>query len=87
MRRYILIDKDRKILLKWLDTDEDQQTLNLLSQIRKNILRISDDVSLILKAIRKMQRIHRWMGRTSPKDELGRAILRARSKLKRVKTR
>ena len=76
------------VLLKWLDTDEeDQQTRNLLSQIRKNILRISDDVSLILKAIRKMQRMHRWRGRASPKDELGRAILRARSKLKRVKTR
>jgi hypothetical protein len=31
--------------------EEDQQTRNLLSQIRKNILRISDNVSLILKTI------------------------------------
>jgi hypothetical protein len=88
MRRYILTDKDREILLKWLDTDEeDQRTRNLLSKIRKNILRISDDISLILKAIRKMQRMHRWRERVSPKDELGRAILRARSKLKRVKAK
>jgi len=88
MRRYILTDRDREKLLKWLDTDEeDQPTRNLLSQIRKNILKISDDIDLILKAIRKMQRIHRWRGRTSPKDELGRAILRAGSKLKRVKIR
>ena len=76
------------VLLKWLDTDEeDQRTRNLLSQIRKNIPRISDGVSLVLKAIRKMQRMHRWRGRASPRDEFGRAILRARSKLKRVKTR
>jgi len=88
MRRYILTDKDREILLKWLDTDEeDQPTRNLLSQIRKNILRISDDIGLILKAIRKMQRMHRWSGRASHKDELGRAILHSISKLKRVKAR
>jgi hypothetical protein len=48
---------------------------------------MSDDVSLILKAIRKMQRMYRWRGRTSPKDELVQAILLARSKLKKVKTR
>jgi len=88
MRRYILTNRDREILLKWLDTDEeDQQTRNLLSQIRKNILRISDDINLILKTIRKMQRMHRWSGRASPKDELGRALLRARSKLNQVKAR
>jgi SHS2 domain-containing protein len=64
MRRYILTDKDREILLKWLNEDvEDQQTRNLLSQIRKNILRISDDISLTLKTIRKMQRMHRRRGR------------------------
>jgi hypothetical protein len=74
--------------LKWLDTgEEDQQTRNLLSQIRKNILRMSDDISLTLKTIRKMQRMHRWRGRASPRDEFGLAFLRARSKLKRVKTR
>jgi hypothetical protein len=44
MCRYILTDKDREKLLKWLDTDEEyQQTLNLLSQLKKNILRISED--------------------------------------------
>ncbi len=34
-----------------LNTDEeDQQTRNLLSQIRENILRMSNDIGLILKA-------------------------------------
>jgi len=76
------------MLFKWQDTDEeDQQTRNLLSQIRKNILRMSDDMSLILKAIRKMQRMNRLRGRASSKDELGRAILRARSELKQAKAR
>jgi len=88
MRRYILTDKDREKLLKWLDTDEeDQQTRNLLSQIRKNILKISDDIDLILKAIQKLQRQHRWWGRASRKDKFGQAYLRTRSKLKRVKAR
>ncbi len=60
MRRYILTDKDREILLKWLDTDEeDQPTRNLLSQIRKNILRISDDIGLMLKAIRTVHTCNR----------------------------
>jgi len=81
-------ERDREMLFKWLDTDEeDQQTRNLLSQISKNILRMSDDIGLILKAIRKMQSMNRWRGRASSKDELGRAILRARSELKRLKAR
>jgi hypothetical protein len=51
IRRYTLTDRDLEVLQKWLDTDEeDQQTRNLFPQIRKNILRISDDVNLILKA-------------------------------------
>jgi len=88
MRRYILTENDREILQKWLNTDyEDQQTRNLLSQIRKNISKIREDISLILLVIRKLRRQHRWQGRASRKDDFGRAILRAGSKLKRVKAR
>ena len=58
MRRYILTERDREILLHWLDTDEeDQQTRNLLSQIRKNILKISDDIGLMLKRSERYARI------------------------------
>jgi len=38
LQRYIFTENDRERLLKWLDEgEEDQQTRNLFSQIRKNI--------------------------------------------------
>ena len=78
MRKYILTENDREILQKGLNTDhEDQQTRNLFSQIRKNITKIRQDITLILLVIKKLQSQHRWQGRASRKDEFGRAILSA----------
>ena len=82
MRGYILTDNDKERLIRWLEQDiEDQQTRNLFTQTRKNILQISEDTHLILRVIHKLQSQHRWRGRASPRDELGRAILRAENKL------
>jgi len=52
MRRYILTKKDRERLLRWLiDDEEDQQTRNLFSEIRKNLPKIREDVSRVLLVI------------------------------------
>ena len=83
MRRYILTENDRQRLLQWLEEDvEDQHTRNIFSQIRKNITPLREDIQLILRVIRKLQKERRWRGRASRGDELGRALLKADSRLK-----
>jgi len=86
MRSYILTTNDRERLLKYLtDGAEDQQTRNLFTQIRRNTRTINDDTQIILLGIRKLIATNRWEQRLSSKDEIERALKRAKTSIKKIK--
>lgn len=81
MRHYILTDDDRKRLLVWLETgEEDQMTSNLFSLIRKCFPRLVDDMRLLLQVRRKLVLERRWRGRIRVPDGFKDSILHKRVK-------
>lgn len=88
MRSYILTDNDRKRLIRWLlEDEEDQQTRNLFTQIRRDLQDINTDVELLLLVVRKLQACGRWDRRLSSRDEFGRVLKRATDMVKSLKSR
>ena len=61
MRHYILTEKDRERLKKWLNKgNENQNVLNIFSDLRRDFPRLRDDILLIIKVIRRLQQKRRW---------------------------
>jgi hypothetical protein len=86
VRRYIFTDRERKLLRGWMETGEESQgTMNVLSWIRQGFPLLAEDMDLLFKAIRTMQRRHVWRGYATRRSEFGSALRRARSSLNRVR--
>ena len=61
MRSYIFTDRERRLLEAWIETGEENgETRKVLSWIRKGFLGLAEDIDLMFRAIRMMQRQHRW---------------------------
>jgi hypothetical protein len=85
MRRRIFTEAERRCLERWLREDvETQLTLTTLSRIRREWPNLAEDLELLFKAIRKMQRLRRWRGRRRL-DEFGSALRCAESALTRAR--
>lgn len=86
MRRFILTDRERRLLERWIeDEEEDQQTRIVLSWVRRNWSTLADDMTLMFETIRVMMRRKRWRGRMTGRSEFGSALRRAESALTRVR--
>ena len=86
MRRYILTDRERRLLRAWLETGEEAEDLpRLFTWIRRSIPRLTEDTDLILSTIRELKRRRRWRGRLTDGDQFGSALRRAESGLTRLR--
>jgi len=86
VRRFILTDRERRLLERWIeDEEEDQQTRIVLSWVRRNWSTLADDMTLMFETIRVMMRRKRWRGRMTGRSEFGSALRRAESALTRVR--
>ena len=87
MRRRIFTEAERGCLETWLeDGVEDQMALTTLSRIRKGWPELAEDLDLMFRAIRRLQRLRRWRGRETGGSEFGLASRRAASGLTRVRS-
>jgi hypothetical protein len=88
MRRYIFTERERRLLEEWMEAGEETgETRKVLSWIRKGFHGLAEDVDLMLRVIRVMQRRRRWRGRITSRNEFGSALRRAESALSRVRRR
>ena len=86
VRRYIFTDRERELLRGWMETrEESQATMNVLSWIRQGFPLLAEDLELLFKVIRTMQRRHVWRAYATRGSELGSALRRARSSLNRIR--
>ena len=57
MRRYIFTERERRLLREWIEEGEEtQETRKVLSWIRRGFPLLAEDMSLMFKTIRTMQR-------------------------------
>jgi hypothetical protein len=83
MRSYFFTEKEREMLVRWLETGEtDQQLMNLFTSIRKNTPVLRADLRLLLVVLRKKSAEKRGKGYHSIKTEFGSTLRRAESLLK-----
>lgn len=86
MRRYIFTDRERRLLERWIETDEENQEIrNILSWIRQGWPGLADDMTILYEAIRTMMRRRRWKRYKTQSSELGSALRRAESELTRAR--
>jgi len=87
VRRFIFTERERGLLERWIEDEEeeDQQTRIVLSWVRRNWLTLADDMTLLFKAVRTMMRRRRWRGRVTRNSEFGAALRRAESALGRAR--
>lgn len=86
MRRRIFTEAERKCLEKWLTEGvEEPITLTTLSRIRKGWPGLAEDMDLMFRAVRRLQRLRRWRGRTTRGSGFGSALQRAESALTRLR--
>ena len=84
MRRFIVTDRDRRLLEAWMAGEEETQDMRkLLSQIRKGWPLLAEDVELLFETIKVMMRRERWRERVTRGGEFGSALRRAESVLTR----
>jgi len=82
----IFTEAERECLERWLEEDvEEPITLTTLSRIRKGWPALAEDLELLFRAVRRMQRLQRWEGRTTWGSEFGSALRRAESELTRAR--
>jgi hypothetical protein len=87
VRRRIFTEAERECLETWLEEGvEDPITLTTLSRIRKGWPELAEDMELMFRAIRKLQRLRRWRGRATGGSGFGLASRRAASVLTRVRS-
>ena len=76
-RGYLFPDREREWLGAWLESGvEDDGVRMLFVSVRRNIVRITDDVGLLAAVARRLQEEGRWMGRARLPGELGRIAKR-----------
>ena len=86
MREYIFTEDDRRRLTRWLETgEEDQVTRNLFVQIRRSVPSLAEDMDLLLRVVKAMQRLRRWRGYVTGRGEFGSALRRGESALTRAR--
>jgi hypothetical protein len=86
VRRYIFTERESELLRGWIETGEESQaTMNVLSWIRQGFPLLAEDMQLLFKAIRTMQRRHVWRAYATRSSEFGSALRRARSSLNRIR--
>jgi len=86
VRSYIFTEWEEEKLEEWLrDGTEDQSTRDLLSKIRRGFPGLAEDMELLFRTIRAMQRRGRWWGRITARSEFGSALRRAESALTRAR--
>lgn len=79
LRGYLFTDRDRERLGAWLESGvEDDGVRMIFVSVRRNIIRITDDVGLLAAVARRLQEEGRWMGRARLPRELGRIAKRVR---------
>jgi hypothetical protein len=86
MRSYIFTRRERELLERWLEMGEESQTTrNLFTSIRTNFPQLADDVQLLIRVIRRLQRHRRWHGRVRKSDRLLTLLHSAKKSLKRAR--
>jgi hypothetical protein len=77
LRRYIFTDLERRLLERWMETEEEsQETRKVLSWIRQGWPSLAEDMTLLFKAVKMMQRRRRWRGYKTRGSEFGSALQR-----------
>lgn len=72
MRSYLFTDRERGSLILWLGSGEENQTLrDLFTKIRVNMTSIREDLELMNRVMRRLQKERRFHGRMSKKMILG----------------
>jgi len=72
LRGYLFTDRDRERLGAWLEAGvEDDGTRMIFVSVRRNLIRITDDVGLLAAVARRLQEEGRWMGRARLPGRLG----------------
>ena len=86
MRRRKFTEAERGCLETWLEEGVERPiTLTTLSRIRKGWPGLAEDMDLMFRAIRKLQRLRRGRGRVTGGSEFDSALLRAGSALTRAR--
>ena len=86
VRRRIFTEAERECLERWLEEGVEKPiTLTTLSRIRKGWPGLAEDMTLLFKAVRRLQRLKRWRGRTTGGTGFGSALRLAESALTRSK--
>jgi len=80
MRAKIFTDRDRGLLLSWLDDGiENGETRKLFTKIRRSTPQLLQDLSLMGRVILELKRRRRWRGRAPMGREFASASRRAES--------
>jgi len=86
MRSYIFTDRERRLLREWLEEDvESRETVKLFTRIRAYTPGLREDLRLMLRVMRELQKRRRWHGYDTKGTGFGSALRRARSALTRLK--
>jgi hypothetical protein len=65
MRSYIFTDSERKRLIQWLQTgEEDDTTRMIFVAVRRNTNHLTNDLNLLRLTATKLRAEGRWMGKT-----------------------
>ena len=64
MRAFIFTERERELLVRWVETGEEgQSTRDLFSKVRRNIWSLGADMRLMTRVIRRLQKERRWHAR------------------------
>jgi len=85
MRAKVFTERDRRLLEKWLEEDEETgETRKLFTQIRHTTPQLLMDLQLMSRIIVELKKRQRWRGRITVGCEFGSALRRAESALSRT---
>lgn len=64
MRTKVFTDRDRRLLERWLEEDEEtRETRKLFTRIRRSTPQLLRDLELMRRVIDELKRRRRWAGR------------------------
>ena len=85
MRAKVFTERDRRLLERWLEEDEETgETRKLFTQIRRSTPQLLMDLQLMSRVIAELKRRRRWRGRVTGGCGFGSALRRAESALSRT---
>jgi hypothetical protein len=77
LRGYLFTDRDQERLRAWLESRvEDDGTRMIYVGVRRNLVRITDDVRLLSAVSRRLREEDRWQGRVRLPASLARVARR-----------